>query len=196
MLNQAHTQAEHVDSIAASTFWRRGEIGKNTEDVWWRRTVSSGWPQDSLCAYFKAVKQPQGEHDNKEIKSLLGNELGWQKRADDITLCFLCLRAGGWPPRPNPDECASLRPPQQNVFLSSGRMRKSERHAGLGATGVSDALEFYYPRCHKNKCALPGSIHAVPRFHWVNNLQRYFTFISSGWLRANTHIAIFLLACR
>lgn len=119
-LNQAHTQAEHVDSIAASTFWRRGEIGKNTEDVWWRRTVSSGWPQDSLCAYFKAVKQPQGEHDNKEIKSLLGNELGWQKRADDITLCFLCLRAGGWLPRPNPDECASLRPPPKTSFCLVG----------------------------------------------------------------------------
>lgn len=70
-------------------------------------------------------------------------------------------------------------------------MQKSERHAGAEAPGVTVTLEFYYPQCRRNKCPLPGSIQAAPRFHWINNPLKYFTFISSGWPAVSAHIAVF-----
>lgn len=147
------------------------------------------WPQsDTLCAYFKAEDQPRGKYDSPhgEIESLAG-KLADREGADGITLYFLCLsdwRGGGGV------FTAATFP--LNGFRSSGRMRKSERHAGAEATGMSDAPEFYHRRCHKNKCPLPGSIRAAPRIHWVNNPPKYFTLISSGWPTVNTRIAILL----
>lgn len=90
--------------------------------------------------------------------------------------------------------------PPENGSLCVGRMQNSECHAGAAAAGVSDTLEFYYPRCHKNKCPLPGGIRAVLRFQQVNNLQEYFMFMSYGRLRVGRggSYSMFwgLLACR
>lgn len=112
---------------------------------------------------------------------------GWQKRGrrhHSLFPVFKWLEGGG-------GVFTAARFPL-NGFRSSGRMRKSERHAGAEATGMSGAPEFYHRRCHKNKCPLPGSIRAEPRIHWVNNPPKYFTLISSGWPTVNTRIAILL----
>lgn len=82
--------------------------------------------------YFKAGEQPRGEHDksssHREIKFLAGKKGGWQHH---ISLCVLCLRAGGRPTRP--DECAPLPAffvfsvvafPVKRLFSLSGRMQK------------------------------------------------------------------------
>lgn len=124
------------------------------------------------------MEQPQ-VLEKLHIQRLHLDKGAGREEADDTSLYFLCLKAGGGP---NADECASegalvSRPSAKMAFSLAG---------GCGKVSVTlvqkppNALEFYYPRCRENKCPLPGSIHAALRFHRVNNLLKYFTFISRG----------------
>lgn len=152
--------------------WVQSAINQNTFD----------WPQwNSPCAYFKAVDRPRGESvkssPHRETEPLA------EKGAGDITLYFPCFR--GWRVTDEADECVPLGGGGFSAtmfplkgFSCSGRMRKSELHAGAEARGVRDALGFY----DWDKCPLLCSIFAVLIFHLggVYNPLKYITLFP--WL--------------
>lgn len=147
--------------------------------------------------YFKAGEQPRGEHDksssHREIKFLAGKKGGWQHH---ISLCVLCLRAGGRPTRP--DECAPL--PAFFVFSvvafppETSFLFKWEDAEKVSVTLVQKPQKWltHWSFITRGVTGMNVPSQAGFTLRWVNNLPKYFTFISRGWPGVNAHNAIFL----